>query len=290
MVEEKPIGMFDSGVGGLTVYKEIKNKLPNKKIIYIGDTKRFPYGSKTKETIIQASIECINFLLSKNVKQIIIACGTATSQALDTVRNIYKVPIEGIISPTVRYISKKNYKKVGIIATRGTIKSNAWEEQIKKENKKITIYNKACPLLAPMAEEGWTNNEIAKLTIKEYLKDFESLDALVLGCTHYPLFENIIKEYMPNTDIINTGKIIADELKNEENNKLNANVDLQNSKLYTNLNYKIEGEKNNISKINNILYSDKSIEKDEFYLTDTECNFIDVADKILNKKLKINKI
>ena len=131
MIDNRPIGMFDSGVGGLTVYKEIKKKTPNEKIIYIGDTKRFPYGSKAKETIIKASIECINFLLSKNVKQIVIACGTATSQALDTVREIYKVPIEGIISPTVRYIKKMNYKNVGVIATRGTIKSNAWEEKIK---------------------------------------------------------------------------------------------------------------------------------------------------------------
>lgn len=283
MIDNRPIGMFDSGVGGLTVYKEIKEKLPNEKIIYIGDTKRFPYGSKAKETIIKASIECINFLLSKNVKQIVIACGTATSQALDTVREIYKVPIEGIISPTVRYIKKMNYKNVGVIATRGTIKSNAWEEKIKEIDNKINVYNKACPLLAPMAEEGWTDNEIAKLTVKEYLKDFGKLDALVLGCTHFPLYENIIKEYLANTEIINTGKIIAEELYSNQQNQ--EEQSLKNNKL--NESYQEQSIKND--KLNES-YLEQSIKEDEFYLTDTECNFIDVAYKILGKKINIKEM
>lgn len=280
MIDNRPIGMFDSGVGGLTVYKEIKKKLPNERIIYVGDTKRFPYGSKAKETIIQASIECINFLLSKNVKQIVIACGTATSQALDTVREIYKVPIEGIISPTVRYIKKKNYKNVGIIATRGTIRSNAWEEKIKEIDNKIKVYNKACPLLAPMAEEGWTDNEIAKLTVKEYLKDFGKLDALVLGCTHFPLYENIIKEYLTGTEIINTGKIIAEELflKNQKDGeKIIKENEIKENKIHES--YK-----------ENQIERTQSIVEDEFYLTDTECNFIDVAYKILGKKIEIREL
>ena len=283
MIDNRPIGMFDSGVGGLTVYKEIKKKIPNERIIYIGDTKRFPYGSKAKETIIKASIECINFLLSKNVKQIVIACGTATSQALDTVREIYKVPIEGIISPTVRYIKKMNYKNVGVIATRGTIKSNAWEEKIREIDNKINVYNKACPLLAPMAEEGWTDNEIAKLTVKEYLKDFGKLDALVLGCTHFPLYENIIKEYLPNTEIINTGKIIVEELYSSQQNQ--EEQSLKNNKLNESyLEQSIKNDKLNES------YLEQSIKEDEFYLTDTECNFIDVAYKILGKKINIKEM
>ena len=110
--DNRPIGMFDSGVGGLSVYKEIKKVFPNEKIIYIGDTKRFPYGSRTKETIVEASKNCIDFLIKCNVKEIIIACGTATSQALDIVKEIYKTPIFGIINPTVQYIKKQNYKKV----------------------------------------------------------------------------------------------------------------------------------------------------------------------------------
>ena len=255
-MDKRPIGIFDSGVGGLTVYEEIKKKLPNEKIIYLGDTKEFPYGSKSKQSIIELTKNNIEFLLKYNVKLIIIACGTATSQALEEVRKIYRVPIIGIIEPTVKYIKQEeNYNNIGIIATRGTIRSNTWEKSIKEKIENINVYNKECPLLAPMAEEGWTDNEIAKLTIKEYLNDFPKLDALILGCTHYPLFEKIIKEQMPETDIINTGKIIAKYL--EEN---------------------IEKSENNM----NI--------EEEIYLTDTECNFIQMANKILGHNVEIKEV
>ena len=131
-MDNRPIGMFDSGVGGLTVYEEIKKKLPNEKIIYLGDTKEFPYGSKSKQSIIELTKNNIEFLLKYNVKLIIIACGTATSQALEEVRKIYRVPIIGIIEPTVKYIKQEeNYNNIGIIATRGTIRSNTWEKSIK---------------------------------------------------------------------------------------------------------------------------------------------------------------
>ena len=186
-MDNRPIGMFDSGVGGLTVYKEVKKAFPNEQIIYVGDTKRFPYGSKTKENIINASKKCVDFLISENVKEIIIACGTATSRALDTLKATYDIPITGIIEPTVSYIKEKNYKNIGVIATRGTIESNSWKINLEKKISDVNVYNQECPLLAPMAEEGWTKNEVAKLTIKEYLKNFENkkLDALILGCTHY---------------------------------------------------------------------------------------------------------
>lgn len=255
-MDNRPIGMFDSGVGGLTVYREVKERLPNERIIYLGDTKEFPYGSKSQHNIIELTRRNIDYLLKFNVKLIIIACGTATSQALDIVKEIYRIPIIGIIEPTVDYIKENiNYRNIGVMATRGTIKSNAWEKSIKKKIKNINIYNKECPLLAPMAEEGWTENEIARLTIKEYIKDFPKLDTLILGCTHYPLFENIIREDMPETDIINTGKIIARYLEK-----------------------KIERAENT------------KVEKDEIYLTDTECNFLVVANRILNKDIEINKV
>lgn len=259
-MDNRPIGMFDSGVGGLTVYKEIKKCFPNEKIVYIGDTKRFPYGSKTKESIIDASKKCVDFLITQDVKQIIIACGTATSRALEALQNIYNVPIVGIIEPTVRYIKEKSYKNIGVIATRGTIESNSWEINLKKAIDNIYVYNQECPLLAPMAEEGWINNEVADLTIKEYLKNFndKNLDALILGCTHYPLFEEIIKKYMPHIETINTGKIIAREL----------------------------GMKSNCIKIAN---QDNQIE-DKFFITDIQCNFKNVANNILNKKIKIERI
>lgn len=257
-MDKRPIGMFDSGVGGLTVYKEIKKNIPNEQIIYLGDTKRFPYGSKTKETIIELTKKAIEFLISQNVKAIVIACGTATSQALNEVKDLYDVPIIGIIKDTVDYIEQKGYKRVGIMATRGTIQSKGWENALKEKIKDIDIQTKACPLLAPMAEEGWTQNEVAELTIKEYLKDFKELDALVLGCTHYPLFYNIISKYLPNTDIINTGKPISEHII-----------------------------KDMVSSQNN---GESDISEDKFYLTETECNFVEVAHNILEKNITIEKL
>ena len=224
-MDNRPIGVFDSGIGGMTVVKEIRKEYPNEDIIYFGDTIHFPYGNRSKESIIELTRKGINFLINKNVKFIIIACGTATSQALDIVSQEFDIPIIGIIDPTAKYLaSNNNYKNIGVIATCGTIKSNAWEKNILKYNPNLNIISKACPLLAQMAEEGWTENEIAKLTIHEYLKDIKDIDALVLGCTHYPLFFNVIKlELGENVEIINTGTILAKNLKErmDSNNKQN---------------------------------------------------------------------
>jgi glutamate racemase len=266
-MDKRPIGIFDSGVGGMTVLAEIKKKFPNEDLIYVGDTKNFPYGDKSKETIIKLSRKCAGFLISQNVKQIVIACGTATSQALDELKNIYRVPIQGIINPTVRDI-KRNIKigekiKIGVIATEGTIKSNKWEEELKSEIAGVEVINKACPLLAPMAEQGWTNNNVAKETIKEYMKPFKNqkIDKIILGCTHYPLFKELIEQELgENVDIINTGEKIANYLQEY---------------------LKKEGLSN----------ATNHIGKCKYYLTDTECNFIDVAQKLLqNEDIKIEKI
>lgn len=260
-MDKRPIGMFDSGVGGLTVLKEVINSNPNEDIIYLGDTKRFPYGSKSKESIIELTKNGIDFLISKNVKAIIIACGTATSQALEEMKKIYRIPIIGIIDPTVKYIKEKeSLRNIGIIATSGTIRSKGWQTNILKQIPKAKIKNKACPLLAPMAEEGWTDNEIAKLTIKEYLKDVKDVDCLVLGCTHYPLFKKIIVEELgENVEIINTGEMVSKDLK-----EILASSDMQND-VNNQGNYKI-------------------------YLTDTETNFINVASKLLeNENIKVNE-
>lgn len=256
-MNRQPIGMFDSGVGGLTVFSEIVKELPNEDIIYLGDTRNFPYGSKSKESIIELSKKCVEFLISKNVKLIIIACGTATSQSLEILQQIYSVPIIGIIEPTIYSLKQEenNIKSIGVIATQGTIKSNAWEKCILENLKNVKVYNKACSLLAPMAEEGWVNNEVAYYTIKEYMRDFNNIDKLILGCTHYPLFKDLIqRELGEKVDIINTGEKLAIYLKNylAENNmqnddKFNANYDL--------------------------------------LLTDTECNFVNVANKLLQNNI-----
>lgn len=260
-MDNRPIGIFDSGVGGLTVFKEIQKLLPNENYIYIGDTANFPYGSKSKETIIELSKKRIENLRKWDAKLIVIACGTATSQALEELQKIYSIPILGIITPTITYLKEKNIKKIGVIGTTGTIRSKGWQKQIEKNMDNVTIQCKACPLLASMAEEGWTENEIAKLVIHEYLKDIKNIEALILGCTHYPLFESVIKQEIdPNVLIINTGKMVANEVK-----KYILQNHLENN----------ENKKPNT----------------QIYLTDLECNFVNVAKKLLQEtKLNLKKI
>lgn len=259
-MDTRPIGMFDSGIGGLTVLKEVKRLLPNEEIIYLGDTKRFPYGSKSKEAIIEASRNCIKYLIEKDVKLAVIACGTATSQSLDVLEKEFNIPIIGIIKPTVDYLQKNVRIKetIGVIATQGTIRSNAWEEKILEKLPKVEVKSEETPLLATMAEQGWINNKVAKYTIKEYMKCFKKINRLILGCTHYPLFELLIKkELNKKVDIINTGEKVATYLKE-----------------YL--------EKNELESDNK--------EKDfKIYLTDRETNFANVAKKLLQKDVEIKE-
>lgn len=214
-MDTRPIGMFDSGVGGLTVLKEVIKQSPQEEIIYLGDTKRFPYGSKSKDTIIELTKKGIDFLINKNVKAVIIACGTATSQALEALQPLYTIPLIGIIEATVQYIKEKTaIQTVGVIATAGTIRSQGWQQHLEKQVPRLTIQNQACPLLAPMAEEGWIDNEIAKLTVHEYIKDFKNIDALILGCTHYPLFKPLLEQELgKQVEIIHTGEIVSKALQ-----------------------------------------------------------------------------
>ena len=260
-MDNRAIGLFDSGVGGLTVLKELQRLMPNEHYIYIGDTASFPYGSKSKQTIIELSKKRIENLIDMNVKMIVIACGTATSQALEEMQKMFNIPIIGIISPTVDYLKEKNIKKIGVIATAGTIKSEGWKEQIERDIPDAKLINRACPLLASMAEEGWTDNEIARLAIHEYLKDIKDIDALILGCTHYPLFKKVIeKEIGANVDIINTGEMVAKNVQK----------------------YILENQKEN---------ENKNLDKTDIYLTDLECNFMDVAKKLMQvDNLDVKKI
>ncbi|NLC87559.1 MAG: glutamate racemase [Clostridiaceae bacterium] len=260
-MDTRPIGMFDSGVGGLTVLKEVIKQNPKENIIYLGDTKSFPYGSKSKDSIIELTKKGIEFLISKNVKIVIIACGTATSQALEEVKDNYPIPVIGIIDSTVEYIkNNEKLKKIGIIATAGTIRSNGWQNKIESKIKDVVILNKSCPLLAPMAEEGWTENEIAKLTIREYLKELKNIDCLILGCTHYPLFKKIIQEELgQSVEIINTGEKLSKDLEKELKESKKDNSENKNGDF-------------------------------EIYLTDTETNFIHVAEKLLKEEKISNKI
>ena len=226
-MDKKSIGIFDSGVGGVTVLSEIKKKLPKENLIYLGDTKNFPYGNKTKEQIIEFATHNVEKLIELGSKVIVIACGTATSQAIEVLQEKFEIPIIGIIEPTVKYVKNKNINKIGVIATEGTIRSMAWEKKLKQEIKDIEVINKACPMLATIAEEGRAKSEEGKAVIKEYMEPFKKnkIDKIILGCTHYPIYEDLIREELGYpVELINTGVTVSDELKEYliKNNLLNT--------------------------------------------------------------------
>lgn len=226
-MDSRPIGIFDSGVGGITVLKEVQRVLPKENYIYLGDTKNFPYGNKSKEEIIKFAIENVKYLINQDVKIIIIACGTATSQAIEILQQNYEIPIIGIIEPTIEYIEEQKYKKIGVIATEGTIKSRAWEKKLKEKIENIEVINEACPMLATIAEEGRATGEEGRKAIKKYMKLFKEkkINKIILGCTHFPIYEDIIKDELEyDVELINTGKTTANYLKRylEERNLCNT--------------------------------------------------------------------
>ncbi|MBR4110700.1 MAG: glutamate racemase [Clostridia bacterium] len=234
-MDNRPIGIFDSGCGGLTVLKEYLNLLPNENYIYFGDTARLPYGSKSKQTIIEFSKQIVNFLISKDVKMIIIACGTASACAYDVLKDLYDIPIRSIITPTAKAVDDK---EIGVIATKGTINSNAWEESILAFHNDSLVISKACPLFVPLVEEGFANTEVAKLVAKDYLNVFENsnISSLILGCTHYPILEKTIKETIANNiNIVNIGYYSALDTKEylESNSMLNLNRALKTVEFYS---------------------------------------------------------
>ena len=198
-MDSRPIGVFDSGIGGLTVVKEIMEQLSNESIVYFGDTARVPYGSKSKETITKFSFQCINFLLEKKVKAIVVACNTACAASLDAIKQSYDIPIIGVVEPgAIAACEVTKLNKIGIIGTESTVSSGAYEKEINIINNDVKMVLKACPLFVPIAEEGWQDTEIAKLTAREYLEELKEkgIDALLMACTHYPLLENTIGEVM----------------------------------------------------------------------------------------------
>jgi glutamate racemase len=220
MEKEKPLGIFDSGIGGLTVVKRITSILPLENIVYFGDTARVPYGSKSNSTVIEYSIQDTKFLLSKNVKLIVVACNTASSVALKELRNRFDITFVGMIEPgaTIAVESTKN-GKVGVIGTSATINNKAYSWEINKLDPKIQVYEKACPLFVPLAEEGWINHKATHLIAQEYLKELkeQKVDTIVLGCTHYPILSGVIQDVMgENVILIDSGvaaaKVVLEEL------------------------------------------------------------------------------
>lgn len=195
----RAIGIFDSGVGGLTVLRELARALPQEDTIYFGDTARVPYGTKSPDTVIRYSQEIASFLMTRDIKLLVVACNTASAVALPALRRQLPIPVVGVIEPGARRaVEVTKSGVVGVIGTAGTIRSSAYSRAIKRLNPNISVLAKPCPLFVPLAEEGWTDNEIARLTAHQYLDELREagVDSLVLGCTHYPLLKKIIAEAM----------------------------------------------------------------------------------------------
>ena len=235
-MNNKPIGIFDSGVGGLTVLAEIRKNLQNENIVYLGDTKNFPYGNRSKEEIIELAVKNVQALIDMQAKLIVIACGTVTSQALEILKEKFDIPIIGIIEPTVEYVKKQKYQEIGVIATEGTIRSGAWEDKLRQQITGINVTNQACPMLATIAEKGKAQSKQGREVIKQYMEPFkqQKIDKIILGCTHYPIYDEIIREELGyEVELINTGVTVSKYLQNYliENNLIN-NQKKQNEKIY----------------------------------------------------------
>lgn len=215
---DQPIGIFDSGVGGLTVAKEIKRLLPNENLIYFGDTKHLPYGEKSREAIIGYSLEICNFLLEKNCKAIVIACNSATANALKEVLELVneKVPVIDVINPVAEKVAYEIHNNIGVIATKATVNSGLYKKSIRKHNKFIKVDELATPLLVPAIEEGFRNHPITHAIIYNYLSNskLKNIETLILGCTHYPLLLDEIKQFYGNrVRVIDSPNIVANQLK-----------------------------------------------------------------------------
>lgn len=228
-MDNRPIGIFDSGIGGLTVVREIIKILPDEKIIYIGDTARIPWGVRGEKTIIHFAQELISFLVKKKVKVIIVACHTASSVALPYL-HANSIPVLGVIEPAVQAaIAKTKNRRVGIVGTPATVRSDAWKKALAKKQKNLAIFSSACPLLVPLTEEGLTSHKVAEIMVREYLTPLKGtrIDTLILACTHYPLLKKVFAKETGGISLINPGKELAHFLKDYLLQKnLNSNYQL----------------------------------------------------------------
>lgn len=238
-MDRRAIGVFDSGIGGLTVLRELTRVLPSENTVYLGDTARVPYGNKSRETVIRYAIEDAEFLMKEDVKVLVVACNTVSAYAMDELRKRYSVPVIGVIEPGARKaVRMTKARRIGIIGTEGTIKSNSYVNAIMslsgreaveatEHGKKsydryfevktngAVIFTKACPLFVPLAEEGWIDNDVARLTVEHYLQGLrkEKVDTLILGCTHYPLLKKTISSVMgSDTALIDSAEATAEEV------------------------------------------------------------------------------
>jgi glutamate racemase len=204
-VDSRPIGVFDSGLGGLTVVKSIKALLPSESIIYFGDTARVPYGNKSRELIKEYSSEITEFLVKKDSKMVVVACNTVSAMVLSTLKKNNSIPILGVIAPGVaEAISITNNKYIGVIGTIATVNSEAYNTALKALDSNIETISQACPLFVPLAEEGWLEGDVVNMVVAHYLSPLKekNIDTLILGCTHYPLLKNAIANQFNKTTVL----------------------------------------------------------------------------------------
>ncbi|MDP3730162.1 MAG: glutamate racemase [Candidatus Omnitrophota bacterium] len=217
MSDSRPVGIFDSGVGGLTVFSEVEKALPREEIVYFGDTARVPYGTKSKETVTKFSVENVEFLMKHNVKLVLVACNTASSLSLGFLKRCFRVPIIGVIEPGARNaVNSTRNNRIGVVGTSATIASGAYEKAVKKISRKIAVYSQSCPLFVPLVEEGWIAEKVTCEVASVYLKGLKSkgVDTLILGCTHYPLLKNVIKKFMGNgVTLVDSAREVAKEAR-----------------------------------------------------------------------------
>lgn len=232
-----PIGIFDSGVGGLTVYRALHDRLPNERFVYLGDTARVPYGTKSLATVERYALENARFLEARGIKLLVVACNTASALALPAIREGVGVPVVGVIEPGARAVVERSEgKRVGVVATEATVQSGAYRREIEKLAPSLEVVERACPLFVALAEEGWAESEVAREVAAEYLKDFRSgvVDALVLGCTHYPILRRVIQETVGGeVKLIDSGEATAravEELIDKRN--LRRKIDTATGRLF----------------------------------------------------------
>ena len=215
-MRDRPIGIFDSGVGGLTVVKQMFKRLPNEKIVYLGDTARVPYGTKSPETIKRFAVQNADFLMRFKVKLIIVACNTASSISMEELIGHVNVPVIGVIKPGAKKaVTVTRNNKIGVIGTHATIKSRAYIREIKNISQRIDVISKPCPLFVPLVEEGWLREKATYVIAEKYLASLrrKGIDTLVLGCTHYPLLKEVISKVMGrNVEIVDSASSVSEEV------------------------------------------------------------------------------
>lgn len=271
-MDNRPIGFFDSGLGGLTCIPYLMKKLPEEKIIYFGDTARTPYGSKATRTIKAFSMEIADFLVESNVKMIVIACNTVSATCLTDLRRRFPdIPIIGIIEPTAQRVAKQldENNRVGIIGTKVTVSSHAYKDTVHKYKKEININEMACPVFVPLIEEGIIDNEIMDLSIKFHMDEFikiNNIDTIILGCTHYPLIQKNIEKIYPKLRIVNPSSIVVNTIEDV----LKTNDMLAKASDFTNVFYASDLSENFLNMIDHIFADEDEDKKVKFLNFDLE--------------------